>query len=35
MPTDQERNRWNAWVSRQLARATSYVEKLYWKGMFV
>lgn len=35
MPTDQERTKWNAFVTRQIARATSLVEKLYWKGMFV
>ena len=35
MPTDIERTRWNAWVSRQISKATSLAEKLYWKGMYV
>lgn len=35
MPTDQIRTKWNAFVTRQIAKATSLVDKIYWEGMYV
>lgn len=35
MPTDQIRTEFNAWVARQLAKANTLADKIYWKGMFV
>lgn len=35
MPTDIVRAKWNAFVTRQIAKAESLAEKIYWKGMFV
>lgn len=34
MPTDIVRTSWNLFVLRQLNKATTIADKIYWKGMF-
>lgn len=35
MPTDAERSFWNAFVTRQIVKATTLFERLYWESMYV
>jgi hypothetical protein len=35
MPTDIQRSKWNAFVTRQIAKATTLFERLYWETMYV
>ena len=35
MPTDIIRTNWNLFVLRQLNKAKTLADKIYWKGMFV
>ncbi len=35
MPTDAERAKFNAFVVRQIFKASTLAEKLYWRSLFV
>jgi hypothetical protein len=35
MPTDLVRAKFNAMITRQIAKANTLAEKIYWKGMYV